>query len=118
MPFAAASAGGRAARDVLPPEQGARRGHRRGGAGHAPTTTTEMKLEIVHSTRYRYTGPLAETAMEVRLQPMDGSAQRGLDFNLELSHRVKPQRYVAGYGNHVHYLKPARPPSASSALSR
>src|SRR5437879_11524736 len=118
MPFAAASAGGRAARDVLPTEQGARRGHRRGGAGHAPTTTTEMKLEIVHSTRYRYTGPIAETVMEVRLQPMDGNGQRCLDFNLELSHGVKPQRYIDGYGNHVHYFNLVRPHSSLSVVSR
>jgi len=77
-----------------------------------------MKLEIVHSTRYRYTGPIAETVMEVRLQPMDGNGQRCLDFNLELSHGVKPQRYIDGYGNHVHYFNLVRPHSGLSVVSR
>ena len=62
-----------------------------------------MKLEIMHSTRYRYTGPIAETVMEVRLRPMDGNGQRCLDFKLELSHGVKARAYVDGFGNHVHH---------------
>jgi transglutaminase-like putative cysteine protease len=77
-----------------------------------------MKLEIVHSTRYRYTGPIAETVMEVRLRPMDGNGQRCLDFNLELSHGVKARTYVDGFGNHVHYFNLVRPHSALSVVSR
>jgi hypothetical protein len=34
-----------------------------------------MKLEIVHRTQYRYTGPIAESVMEVRLRPMDGAGR-------------------------------------------
>jgi len=77
-----------------------------------------MKLEIVHSTRYRYTGPIAETVMEVRLRPMDGNGQRCLDFSLELSHGVKPQTYIDGFGNHVHYFNLVRPHSGLSVVSR
>jgi transglutaminase-like putative cysteine protease len=77
-----------------------------------------MKLEIVHSTRYRYTGPIAETVMEVRLRPMDGNGQRCVDFGLELSHGVKPRTYVDGYGNHVHYFNLVRPHSGLSVISR
>ena len=77
-----------------------------------------MKLEIVHSTRYRYTGPIAETVMEVRLQPMDGDGQRCISFRLELSHGVKPRTYVDGYGNHVHYFNLVRPHSGLSVISR
>src|SRR5690349_17848673 len=77
-----------------------------------------MKLEIVHSTRYRYTGPIAETVMEVRLQPMDGNGQRCLDFRLELSHGVKPRAYVDGFGNHGHYLNLGKPHSGLSVISR
>ena len=77
-----------------------------------------MKFEIVHSTRYRYTGPIAETVMEVRLQPMDGNGQRCLDFKLELSHGVRPRTYVDGYGNHVHYFNLVRPHSGLSVISR
>ena len=77
-----------------------------------------MKLEIVHSTRYRYNGPIAETAMEVRLRPMDGNGQRCVDFRLELSHGVKARSYLDGYGNHVHYFNLVRPHSGMSVISR
>jgi len=77
-----------------------------------------MKLEIVHSTRYRYTAPIAETVMEVRLRPMDGNGQRCLDFRLELSHGVKARTYVDGFGNHVHYFNLVRPHTGMSVISR
>ena len=77
-----------------------------------------MKLEIVHITRYHYTGPIAETAMEVRLRPMDGNGQRCRDFQLELSHAIEPRSYVDGYGNHVHYFNLVRPHSGMSVVSR
>src|SRR3979409_2708099 len=68
-----------------------------------------MKLEIVHSTRYRYSGPIAETVMEVRLRPMDGKGQRCLEFHLDVSSGIKPRTYRDGYGNHVHYFNLVRP---------
>lgn len=77
-----------------------------------------MKLEIVHTTRYRYSGPIAETVMEVRLRPMDGNGQRCTDFKLELSHGVMPRSYVDGFGNHVHYFNLVRPHSGISLVSR
>ncbi len=77
-----------------------------------------MKLEIMHSTRYRYTGPIAETVMEVRLRPMDGNGQRCLDFNLELSHGIEARSYMDGYGNNVHYFNLVRPHSALNVISR
>ena len=77
-----------------------------------------MKLEIVHTTRYRYTGPIAETVMEVRLRPMDGNGQRCVDFRLELSHGVQPRQYVDGFGNHVHYFNLVKPHSGLSVISR
>lgn len=77
-----------------------------------------MKLEIVHSTRYLYSSPIAETVMEVRLQPMDGGGQRCPDFSLELSSGVKARAYMDGYGNHVHYFNLVRPHSRLSVVSR
>jgi transglutaminase-like putative cysteine protease len=77
-----------------------------------------MKLEIVHSTRYRYSGPIAETVMEVRLKPMDGNGQRCVDFRLELSHGIRAREYVDGYGNNVHYFNLVRPHSGLSVISR
>ena len=77
-----------------------------------------MKLAIVHSTRYSYTAPIAESVMEVRLRPMDGAGQRCLDFSLELSSGIKPRTYTDGYGNHVHYFNLVRPHAGLTITSR
>jgi transglutaminase-like putative cysteine protease len=77
-----------------------------------------LKLEIVHATRYRYSGPIAETVMEVRLRPMDGNGQRCLEFDLEISSGIEPRAYRDGYGNNVHYFNVVRPHSSLSVTSR
>jgi transglutaminase-like putative cysteine protease len=77
-----------------------------------------MKLEVVHSTHYRYTGPIAESVMEVRLRPMDGSGQSCVDFALQLSSGIKPRTYMDGYGNHVHYFNLVKPHIGLSITSR
>jgi transglutaminase-like putative cysteine protease len=77
-----------------------------------------MKLEIVHETRYRYTGPIAETVMEVRLRPMDGNGQRCLEFDLDVSAGIEPHLYRDGYGNDVHYFNLVRPHMRLSVTSR
>lgn len=77
-----------------------------------------MKLEIIHNTRYKYMGRIAETTMEVRLQPMDGHGQKCLGFRLLLSHGVMPRHYVDGYGNRVHYFNLVRPHTNLNVTSR
>jgi transglutaminase-like putative cysteine protease len=77
-----------------------------------------VKVEIVHTTRYHYSAPIAETVMEVRLRPMEGNGQRCIDFRLEISHGVKPRHYLDGYGNDVHYFNLVRPHSGLSVVSR
>jgi transglutaminase-like putative cysteine protease len=77
-----------------------------------------MKLEIVHATRYRYSGPIAETVMEVRLRPMEGNGQRCREFHLEISAGIKPGTYRDGYGNDVHYFNLVRPHTSLSVTSR
>jgi transglutaminase-like putative cysteine protease len=77
-----------------------------------------MRLEIVHSTHFQYTGPIAESVMEVRLRPMDGAGQRCLDFSLELSSGIKPRSYIDGYGNPVHYFNLVKPHTRLSITSR
>ena len=62
------------------------------------------RFEIEHTTRFSYSGPITETVMEVRLQPLDGRGQRCLDFNLEVSPRMPVGTYRDGYGNRVHYF--------------
>src|SRR6266550_5329736 len=77
-----------------------------------------MRLEIVHTTRYRYSGPIAETVMELRLRPMDGNGQRCLEFDLEVSSGIKPRTYRDGYGNHVHYFNLVRPHTRLTVTGR
>ena len=77
-----------------------------------------MKLEVVHSTHYKYSSPIAETVMEVRLRPMDGNGQRCLEFKLDVSSGIKPRDYRDGYGNHVHYFNLVRPHTRLSITSR
>lgn len=77
-----------------------------------------MKLEIIHSTQYRYTGPIAETVMEVRLRPMDGAGQRCLEFDLKVSAGIVPRSYRDGFGNNVHYFNLVRPHARLDVTSR
>jgi transglutaminase-like putative cysteine protease len=77
-----------------------------------------MKLEIVHMTRYRYSGAIAETVMELRLRPMDGNRQRCLEFDLEISSGIEPRSYRDGYGNNVHYFNLVRPHKRLAVKSR
>jgi transglutaminase-like putative cysteine protease len=77
-----------------------------------------MRLEVVHQTRYRYSDPIAETVMEVRLQPMDGNGQRRLEFELDVSAGIKPRSYRDGFGNSVHYFNLVRPHTRLSVTSR
>src|SRR5260370_28342538 len=76
-----------------------------------------MKLEVVHETKYRHTGPIAETAMELRLRPMDGNGQRCLKFDLDASAGIEPRTYRDGYGNDVHYFNLVRPHTRLSVTS-
>src|SRR5260370_15200919 len=111
-----APARGRHARGVLPSEQGPGQRDRRRGQGDAAAAA--MKLEVVHETRYRYIGPIAETVMEVRLRPMDGNGQRCLKFDLDVSSGLEPRAYRDGYGNNVHYFNLVRPHARLNVTSR
>jgi transglutaminase-like putative cysteine protease len=77
-----------------------------------------VKLEIVHDTRYRYNGPIAETVMELRLRPMDGNGQRCVEFDIDVSSGIDPGTYRDGYGNTVHYFNLVRPHVRLSVTSR
>src|SRR5712664_3610633 len=113
----AAPARGRHARGVLPSEQGPGQRDGRRGQGDAPAAAA-MKLEIVHETRYRYVSPIAETVMEVRLQPMEGNGQRCVKFDLDVSSGLEPRAYRDGYGNNVHYFNLVRPHARLNVTSR
>jgi transglutaminase-like putative cysteine protease len=76
------------------------------------------RIEIVHSTRFRYSGPISETNMEVRLRPMEGLGQRCLTFDLDVSPRIHMGTYRDGYGNNVHYFNLVRNHQGLSVRSR
>jgi transglutaminase-like putative cysteine protease len=76
------------------------------------------RIEIVHVTRFRYSAPIAETVMEVRLRPMDGVGQRCLEFDLDISSRIRPGTYRDGYGNNVHYFNLVRTHKGLSVIGR
>jgi transglutaminase-like putative cysteine protease len=58
----------------------------------------------MHLTRYRYSGPISETHMELRLRPANGLGQKVTAFELELRPECQVREYVDGFGNHVHYF--------------
>ena len=76
------------------------------------------RFEIEHTTRFSYSGPITETVMEVRLQPLDSRVQRCLDFNLEISPRMPVGTYRDGYGNRVHYFNLLRAHNRVRVTSR
>ena len=76
------------------------------------------RFEIVHVTRFTYSGPITETMMEVRLEPVDGQGQRCLDFQLEVSPKTRIAGYRDGYGNSVHYFNVLRPHERLTVTSR
>jgi transglutaminase-like putative cysteine protease len=64
-----------------------------------------LRLRIQHGTRFEYERPIAETVMELRLQPPDTAAQRVLDFALEVSPPGPASSHVDGFGNIVHHIE-------------
>ena len=63
-----------------------------------------MRFRVAHTTRYRYSAPITETHMEVRLQPSEELGQRLEHFELELTPDTPVRTYVDGFGNRVHYF--------------
>jgi transglutaminase-like putative cysteine protease len=63
-----------------------------------------MHYLIRHVTRFRYSDPVTESVMEVRMQPRTEGTQRCLRFDL----RTNPKAAVAAFQddlrNHVHYF--------------
>ncbi len=63
-----------------------------------------MYYTIRHITRFRYSAPINESMMEVRIQPRSESNQRCLDFRLYTSPRTHISSYRGEFGNRVHYF--------------
>ena len=63
-----------------------------------------MFYSIRHLTRFRYSGPVSESIMEVRMQPRNESTQRCLTFQLSVSPRARVFNYRDSSGNQVHHF--------------
>lgn len=77
-----------------------------------------MRLEVTHRTVLEYSEPVAETYMELRLQPREGGGQRVLSFELEIVPRAQLRTYVDGFGNTVHYFNSVPPHETVVVQSR
>jgi transglutaminase-like putative cysteine protease len=67
-----------------------------------------MYYEIQHTTKFRYSAPISESVMEVRMQPRTEATQRGVRFSLHVSPRARVLSYIDPQGNSVsHFNLPA-----------
>ena len=63
-----------------------------------------MYYTVHHVTRFRYSAPISESIMEVRIQPRSEGIQRCLDFRLSTSPRAQILSYRDDLGNRVHHF--------------
>jgi transglutaminase-like putative cysteine protease len=63
-----------------------------------------MFYAIRHFTRYRYSNPVWESVMELRMHPRSDNAQRCFTFQLSISPRARIFSYVGHLGNIVHHF--------------
>ncbi len=59
---------------------------------------------IRHLTRFRYSAPITESVMEVRMQPRSDGAQRSLEFHLHTDPRSHVLHYRDYHGNMAHHF--------------
>ncbi len=57
---------------------------------------------VHHTTRFRYSAPITESVMEVRIQPRSDGFQHCLDFRLSTSPKALIMSYRDASGNRVH----------------
>lgn len=63
-----------------------------------------MFYSIRHVTRFRYSAPVYESVMELRMQPRSEGTQRTYSFNLAVQPRARIYSYRDSPGNMVHYF--------------
>jgi transglutaminase-like putative cysteine protease len=63
-----------------------------------------MYYSIRHVTRFRYSEPITESVMEVRMKPRTEGAQRCLQFDLTITPRARVMSYRDDQGNTVHHF--------------
>jgi transglutaminase-like putative cysteine protease len=63
-----------------------------------------MYYAVRHFTRYRYSRPVWQSVMELRMHPRSEHMQRCFTFQLSVSPRARIFRYVDHLGNNVHHF--------------
>jgi transglutaminase-like putative cysteine protease len=63
-----------------------------------------MFYSIRHLTRFRYSSPVSESTMELRMQPRSEGLQRCLTFQVTVAPRTRVQTYRDYLGNAVHHF--------------
>ncbi len=63
-----------------------------------------MFYSIRHLTRFRYSSPVSESTMELRMQPRSEGLQRCLTFQVTVTPRTRVQSYRDYLGNAVHHF--------------
>ncbi len=63
-----------------------------------------MFYAIRHLTRYRYSAPVWQSMLEVRMQPRSENRQRCFTFRLSVNPRARIFSYVDYLGNQVHHF--------------
>src|SRR5947209_10049678 len=63
-----------------------------------------MFYAVRHFTRYRYSRPVWQSIMEVRMHPRSENSQRCFTFQLSVSPRARIFSYAGHLGNIVHYF--------------
>jgi transglutaminase-like putative cysteine protease len=63
-----------------------------------------MFYSIRHCTRFRYSEPVSESLMEVRMHPRTEGAQRCLTFQLSVSPKTRVTSYRDYLGNTIHHF--------------
>src|ERR1035438_7970444 len=63
-----------------------------------------MFYSIRHLTRFRYSTPVSESIMELRMHPRSEGLQRCLSFEVKVSPKTKVQSYRDHLANVVHHF--------------
>jgi transglutaminase-like putative cysteine protease len=63
-----------------------------------------MLYAIRHITRFRYSRPVWQSIMEVRMHPRTDAVQRCFTFQLSVNPRARIFAFVDHFGNHVHHF--------------
>lgn len=71
-----------------------------------------MRLTVRHTTRYRYDKPLANAMQQIRLTPMDGPAQKIVDWTIDAPGIDRATTYRDAFDNVVHMVSGSGPVEA------